>query len=83
MIKNIKKYKEIIIILFLMLITLILCITISNPKHLKFNETSEYIYIQNHKQEIDKIILKAYTMLGEKAYLIDTKEGLDFIEILK
>lgn len=78
-----KKYKSILIIFLVMLITLTLCIFIPKFRHIKFNQTNEYIYYHNHKEELDKIVLKTYTLLGEKCYLIEKAKGKDFIENLK
>lgn len=78
-----KKYKLVILIFLVMPITLIICMQIPKFKHIKFNQTREYIYYNSHKDEIDKIVLKTYTLLGEKCYLINNEIGKDFIENLK
>ncbi len=78
-----KKYKVLLLIFLVMILTLIICITISKLKHIKFNQTNEYIYYHNHKEEIDKIELRTYTLLGEKCYLIDNTKVIDFLDNLK
>ena len=78
-----KKYKVILLIVLSMIVTLLLLIYIPKMKHIKFNETNEYIYFHNHKKDIEKIILETNTLLGTKYYLIDTKTGTTFLENLK
>lgn len=78
-----KKYKVLFLIIIVMIITLVICITISKLRHIKFSQINEYVYYHNHKEEIDKIELRTYTLLGEKCYLIDNTKVIDFLDNLK
>ena len=78
-----KKYKVLFLIIIVMIITLVICITISKLRHIKFSQINEYVYYHNHKEEIDKIELRTYTLLGEKCYQIEQKEGKEFLDNLK
>ena len=71
-----------VIILFLSLV-FILCFIFIKPRLLKFDRVDEYIYFINHVEEIDKIVLESYTMLGKKNYLINNEVGTDFLTNLK
>lgn len=81
--KRITKYLTIII--FAILITLILCfIFIKDIPN--FKETKEYMFIELNKNNIEKVIVKTNTLLGEHCYKIDNKKGyniLSNIEIKK
>jgi hypothetical protein len=78
-----KKYKPLLLVLIIMIITLTSCFIFIKPKTLKFKNTNEYIYFENHINDIDKIELKTYTLLGITSYKIDNKIGKDFLLNLK
>ena len=78
-----KKYGVILVIIILMIMTLLILIYIPKLSHIEFYETNEYVYFYNHKDEIEKIILKTSTLIGEKYYLIEKEQGIGFIENLE
>lgn len=70
--------KAIVSIILVIVITLICCILFLKPK-LNFKETSEFRYIENNKDNIEEIIVKTVTLLGEHCYKIDTNKGYDIL----
>lgn len=78
-----KKYKVIFLIVGIMVVTLGLCFFFIKPRVLNFKNINEYTYFENHIADVDKIVLKTYTLIGEKSYLIDKEVGIDFLNNLK
>jgi hypothetical protein len=70
-----KKYKVILLIFVIMIVTLGLCFLFIKPKVFNFKNINEYVYFENHINEIDKIVLETYTLIGKNSYLIDKEKG--------
>ena len=66
------------IVLIILIIFTICCIFIK-PKIFNFKTTKEYEYIQNNKKNIDQIIIKYSSQLGESCYKLDIKKGYDIL----
>lgn len=75
--KNILKF--IIPIFLIIIITLICCIIFIKPNLLKFQETEEFRYVENNKDNIDKFIVKTVTLLGKNCYEIDSNKGYNIL----
>lgn len=78
-----KKYKVILLIFGIMIVTLGLCFLFIKPRVFNFKNINEYVYFENHIDEIDKIVLETYTLIGKNSYLIDKEKGKDFLMNLK
>ena len=78
-----KKYKILFIIVGIMLLSLGLCFVFIKPKVLNFKNINEYTYLESHIDEVDKIVLETYTLLGKTGYLVDNEVGKDFLVNLK
>ena len=72
--------KKIIFIFLVMIATLILCFLFIKPKTLNFQNTEEFIYVENHIDDIDKFVIKSVTLLGEHCYLIDISKGYEILK---
>ena len=78
--------KVIIQISIIIVITLICCMLFVKPKLFNFKAMKEYAYIQNNRKEIEKIIIRTDTQLGEFCYNLDVDMGykiLNNIDIKK
>lgn len=69
-----------IFIFLVMSATLILCFIFIRPKALNFQNTNEFLYLENHINDIDKFVVKSDTLLGKHCYLIDTGKGYDLLK---
>ena len=78
-----KKYKCIFLIVCIMVVTLGLCVLFIKPKVLNFKNINEYVYLENHIDEIDKIVLETYTLIGKNSYLVDKENGIEFLNNLR
>ena len=78
-----KKYKCIFLIVCIMVVTLGLCVLFIKPKVLNFKNINEYIYLENHIDEIDKIVLETYTLIGKNSYFVDKENGIKFLNNLR
>lgn len=78
-----KKYKRIFLIVCIMVVTLGLCVIFIKPKVLNFKNINEYVYFENHIDEIDKIVLETYTLIGKKSYFVDKENGIEFLNNLR
>ena len=78
-----KKYKYIFLIVCIMVVTLGLCVLFIKPKVLNFKNINEYVYLENHIDEIDKIVLETYTLIGKNSYLVDKEKGIEFLNNLR
>ena len=72
------KKKVIIGIFLVILITLICCMIFIKPKLFDFKVTEEYEYIQNNKKDIEEIIVRNNSHMGESCYKLDVENGYDF-----
>lgn len=72
--------KVIIPIILVMVITLICCKTFIKPNVPKFQETSDFRYIENNKDNIEMFIVKTNTLLGEHCYKIDIDKGYNVLK---
>ena len=75
--KNI--FKVIILIVFVIVITFLGCILFINKNIPNFKETSLYNYINFNYENIDKVVVKTVTLLGENCYKIDNDKGYDVL----
>lgn len=66
-----KKY-----IILLLLVSLCGCV----KKELDFKETKDYVFINENKENIEKIVLKTDTTSGEKCYLLNTEEASNLLD---
>ena len=71
--------RTIIYVILVMVITLILCKIFIKPKVFSFKTTKEYEYIQNNKKDIDKVIVRHKTQLGESCYNLDIKKAYNIL----
>lgn len=71
--------KIIIYIILIILISLILCVIFIKPKVFDFKVTKNYEYIQNNRKDIEHIIVRTDTQLGEFCYNIDVSKGYDIL----
>jgi len=71
--------KVIISIFLIIIITLVCCLIFIKPNTLNFQETQEFIYIEKNKNNINEIIIKTDTLLGEHCYKIDINKGYDIL----
>ena len=78
-----KKYKCIFLIVCIMVVTLGLCVLFIKPKVLNFKNINEYVYLENHIDEIDKIVLETYTLIGKKSYFVDKENGIEFLNNIR
>lgn len=78
-----KRYDCLVIPIFIIIVTLIMCLIFVKPKVLNFNIINEYTYFENNIELVDKIVLTNYTQLGEINYLIDNEVGISFLKNLK
>ena len=78
-----KKYKCIFLIVCIMVVTLGLCVLFIKTKVLNFKNINEYVYLENHIDEIDKIVLETYTLIGKNSYLVDKENGIEFLNNLR
>lgn len=72
-------FKIISVLLLVVLITIISCF-IFIPDVPKFNKTSEYKYIENNKNNLNEVIVRTVTLLGERCYKIDVSEGYNIFK---
>ena len=71
--------KVLVYIILLIIFTLICCIFFIKPKVFDFKVTQEYEYIQNNKMDIDEIIIRLNSQLGEYCYRLDVESGYDIL----
>ena len=64
------------IISLIILLSLCGCI----KKEFTFKDVKDYIFIKDNKENIEKIVLKTDTLLGEKCYLLNTEETFEFLD---
>lgn len=64
------------IIILVLLLSLTGCI----KKEFDFKETKDYKFVKENKENIDKIVLKTSTLLGEKCYLLNTEEAYSLLD---
>ena len=67
--------KVIIPVIFIILLTFILCVIFIKPKVFSFKTTKEYVYIQKNKKDIEEIIIRNDAQLGTSCYKLDIDEG--------
>ena len=78
-----KKYKVILLIFGIMIVTLGLCLLFINRRVFNFKNINEYVYFENHIDEIDKIVLETYTLIGKNSYFFDKENGIKFLNNLR
>ena len=49
------------------------------PNVSNFNETGLYKYIENNKDNVDQVIVRTVTLLGENCYKINTLDGYNIL----
>ena len=63
------------IFLLIILLSLTGCI----KKEFTFDDVKDYIFVKDNKENIEKIVLKTDTLLGEKCYLLNTEEAYSLL----
>ena len=71
-------FKVICLMIFIILITVICCFMFI-PNVSNFNETGLYKYIENNKDNVDQVIVRTVTLLGENCYKINTLDGYNIL----
>ena len=61
------------------ILTLILCSIFIKPKVFNFKTTSEYMYIQNNRKNIEEVTIRYEAQLGKSCYKIDTNKAYDIL----
>lgn len=64
----------------IIILILLLSLTGCTNKEFDFKETEDIKFIKENKENIDKIVLKTITLLGEKCYLMNTEEAYNFLD---
>ena len=64
------------IIILILLLSLTGCV----KKEFDFKETSDFKFVKENKENIEKIVLKTATLLGEKCYLLDKEEAYNLLD---
>lgn len=64
------------IILTILLLSLCGC----TKNELDFKEINDFKFVKDNKENIEKIVLKTSTLLGEKCYLVDTEKAYDLLD---
>jgi len=62
------------------LLIILLSLTGCIKKEFTFNDVKDYIFIKDNKENIEKIVLKTNTLLGEKCYLLNTEEAYNLLD---
>lgn len=62
------------------LLILLLSITGCIKKEFTFDDVKDYVFIKDNKENIEKIVLKTDTLLGERCYLLNTDEALNLLD---
>ena len=75
--KNI--FKVIIPIILVAILTIILCSIFIRPKTLNFKITNEFQNVQKNKKNIEKIIVRSETQLGNFCYKLDINKAFDIL----
>ena len=74
-----KKSLKFIIFLILVIFVTIACCFIFIPDVPKFKESSEYKYLINNKNNVESVVVRTVTLLGERCYKIDNEKGYDIL----
>ena len=64
----------------IIILILLLSLTACTKKELDFKEIEDFKFVKENKENIDKIVLKTETLLGEKCYLVNTKEAYNLLD---
>lgn len=62
------------------MLIIIVLLTGCIKKEFTFEDVKDYKFVKDNKENIEKIVLKTDTLLGEKCYLLNTDEGYDLLE---
>lgn len=64
----------------ILILVLLLSLTGCMKKEFTFNDVKDYMFVKDNKENIEKIVLKTNTALGEKCYLLNTDEAYNLLE---
>lgn len=64
----------------IIILILLLSLTGCTKKEFDFKETDDFKFVQENKENIEKIVLKTVTLLGEKCYLVNTEEAYNLLD---
>lgn len=70
---------KVICLIFLIILITVICCFIFIPNVSKFNETGLYKYIENNKDNVDEVIVRTVTLLGENCYKINILDGYNIL----
>lgn len=77
--------KSILKVVFLLTIVIVITVIgcfIFIPDVPKFKETSEFKYIDNKKDDVEEVIIRTVTLLGERCYKIESDKGYAVLNII-
>lgn len=74
-----KKSLKFILFLVLVIFVTIACCFIFIPDVPNFKESSEYKYLINNKNNVESVVVRTVTLLGERCYNIDNEKGYDIL----
>ena len=64
----------------ILLVILFLSLTGCIKKEFTFNDVKDYMFVKDNKENIEKIVLKTDTLLGEKCYLLNKDDAYNLLE---
>ena len=70
---------NVICLIFLIILITVICCFMFIPNVSNFNETGLYKYIENNKDNVDQVIVRTVTLLGENCYKINTLDGYNIL----
>lgn len=62
------------------LLILLLSVTGCVKKEFTFEDVKDYVFVKDNKEDIEKIVLKTNTLMGEKCYLLNTEEAYSLLD---
>ena len=62
------------------LLIILLFLTGCVRKEFTFEDVKDYKFVKDNKENIEKIVLKTNTLLGEKCYLLNTEEAYSLLD---